>query len=64
MTNYRPILLSTTFSKELEKVMYSRLSHYLQTSDILVLEQFGFRKGMFSENMAFKLTESVLESVN
>jgi hypothetical protein len=42
MSNYRPISLLTTFSKVLEKVMCSRLSH-LQTNNILVPEQFGFR---------------------
>jgi hypothetical protein len=36
MSNYRPISLLTTFSKVLEKVMYNRLSHYLQTNNILV----------------------------
>jgi hypothetical protein len=40
----RPISLLTSFSKVLEKVMYSRLSHDLQTNNILVPEQSGFRK--------------------
>jgi hypothetical protein len=64
MSNYRPISLLTTFSKVLEKVLYNRLSHYLQTNNILVPEQFGFRKGMSNENTAFKLTDSVLKSLN
>jgi hypothetical protein len=44
--------------------MYSRLSHYLQTNNILVPEQFGFRKEISTENAAFKLTDSVLKSLN
>jgi hypothetical protein len=48
----------------LEKVMHSRLSHYLQTINILVPEPFGFRKGISTENAAFKLTDSVLKSIN
>jgi hypothetical protein len=44
--------------------MYSRLSHYLQTNNILVLEQFGFRKGVSTENAAFKLTCNVFKSIN
>jgi hypothetical protein len=44
--------------------MHNRLSHYLQINNILVPEQFGFRKGIFTENAAFKLTESVLKSTN
>jgi hypothetical protein len=52
MSNYRPISLLTTFSKVLEKVMYNRL----------VPEQFGFRKGISTENAAFKLTDNVFRS--
>jgi hypothetical protein len=32
--------------------MYNRLSHYLQTNT-LVPEQFGFRKGISTEDAAF-----------
>jgi hypothetical protein len=58
MPNYRPISLLTTFSIILEKVMYNRLSHYLQTNNVLVPEQFGFRKGISTEHTVFKLTVS------
>jgi hypothetical protein len=64
MSNYRPISLLTTFSKALEKVVFNRLNHYLITNDILVPEQFGFRKGISTENTIFKLTDSVLKSLN
>jgi hypothetical protein len=57
MSNYRPISLLTTFFKVLEKVMHNRLNQYLQTNNILVPEQFGFRKGITTENAAFKLTD-------
>jgi hypothetical protein len=56
LSNYRPILLLTTFSKVFETVMHSRLSNYLQNNNILVPEQFGLRKGISTENAAFKLT--------
>jgi hypothetical protein len=56
MSNYRQISLLTTFSKVLEKVKHNRLSHYLQTNNILLPEQFSFRKGISTENAAFKLT--------
>jgi hypothetical protein len=64
MSHYRPVSLLTIFSEVLEKVMHDRLSHYLQTNDVLVLEQFGFRKGISTENAAFELTDSVLKSIN
>jgi hypothetical protein len=44
MTNYRPISLLTTFYKVLEMVMYNRLSQHMHCNDIMVPEQFGFRK--------------------
>jgi hypothetical protein len=56
--------LLTTFSKLLEKVMYNRLSHYLQTNNILVPEQSGFRKGISTESAAFRITHNVLKSLN
>jgi hypothetical protein len=64
MSNYRPISLLTTFSAILEKVMYSSLRHYLHTNNILVPEQLCFRKGISTENAAFKLTDSVLKFLN
>jgi hypothetical protein len=64
VTNYRPISLLTKLSKLLEKVMYDGLSHHIHTNNILVPEQFGFRKGVSTEDAALKLTDSVLKSVN
>jgi hypothetical protein len=43
--------------------MYNKLSIYLQTNNILVPEQSGSRKGISTENAAFKLTDSVLKLV-
>jgi hypothetical protein len=64
MSIYRATSLLTAVSKVLEKVMHNRLSHYLQNNNILVPEQFGFRKGMSIENASFKLTDSILKSIN
>jgi hypothetical protein len=64
MSNYRPISLLTTFSKVIENVMHNRISHYLKANNILVPEQFGFRKGIFTEYAAFKLTDCTLKSLN
>ncbi len=44
MCNYRPISILPTFSKLMEKVVYKRLSGFLDKLDILVPEQYGFRK--------------------
>ena len=44
-TNYRPISLLPAFSKILEKMMYSKLFHFLVRYRILFKSQYGFRKG-------------------
>jgi hypothetical protein len=36
----------------------------MHTNNILVPKQFGFRHGKSTENAAFKLTDSILKSVN
>jgi hypothetical protein len=64
MTNYRPILLLSTFSKVLEKVMYSKINQHMHSNNILVPEQYGFRKGISTEDAAFKLMDSVLKYID
>jgi hypothetical protein len=44
--------------------MYNRISHYLKANNILVPEQFRFRKGIFNEYAAFKLTDCIPKSLN
>jgi hypothetical protein len=64
MTNYRPVSLLPIFSKVFEKAMHSKLSHHLHTNNIFVPEQHAFRKSMSTEDAAFKLTNSVFNSLN
>jgi len=64
ITNYRPISLLTVFSKVLEKVMYRRLNRHLTTNNVLTTEQFGFRKGISTENATFSLTDKILKAFN
>jgi hypothetical protein len=44
--------------------MHSRLGYYLRANNILFPEQFNFRKGISTKNVAFKLTDSILKSLN
>jgi hypothetical protein len=41
-----------------------KLSHNFQTNNILVPEQYGFWKGVSTENATFELTGSVFKSIN
>jgi hypothetical protein len=54
----------TVFSKVLEKTMYHRLNQHLQVNNILVQEQFGFRKDLSTDHAAFSLTNGILQAWN
>ena len=43
-TNYRPISLLSNFSKFFEKVMYNRITEFVEQHNILYRCRFGFRK--------------------
>jgi hypothetical protein len=64
MINYRPISLLTTLSKILETVVFNTLCQHLQVSNILVPQQFGFRKGISIEKAIFTLTNNILNLIN
>ena len=64
ISNYRPVSLLPIFSKVLEKAMHNRLNHHLNTHNILAPEQHAFKRGMSTEDAAFRLTDNVLKSLN
>ena len=64
MKNYRPIALLMLFSKAPEKATHSRLSQHLHMYHILVTGQYSFRKEILTKDAAFRLTDSVLKSIN
>ena len=55
--NYRPVTLSSVISKVLEKVMYHRITHYLDT----LPNQFGFKPGLHvgTDTCIFKLKQVI-----
>jgi hypothetical protein len=63
MTNFRPISLLTTFSKILEKVIYTRLYQHINQNNILTTEQYGFRNNS-TEKASFKLIHEILLALN
>jgi hypothetical protein len=62
--NYRPISLLTFFTKVFEKALYIRLTEHFSTNKLLVGNQFGFRKGIATEDVIFKLTNEILKAIN
>jgi hypothetical protein len=43
INNYRPITMTSVFSKLLEKVIFNKLIHFLENNNILIDAQHGFR---------------------
>lgn len=62
--NYRPIALIPIIAKVFEKVMHSRIIHFLNKFDILCSEQNGFQKGKSTTLAAFKLVNQLINNVN
>jgi len=57
--NYRPIAITSSFSKVYEKIFLSRLEGHLQMNNCLIPEQHGFKKGKSTVTALFDfVTES------
>jgi len=63
MIHDRHISLLTVSTQILENTMHKRLSQNLHIKNILVAEQFGFKKGMSTENAMQKTIDSVFISL-
>jgi hypothetical protein len=63
-TNYRPILLLTSFSEVFEKALFNRLTAHFDTNKLLVGNQFGFRKSIATEDDIFKLINETLNALS
>ena len=59
--NYRPISLLSIFDKILEKLMYRRLSNFLQKNKILYEYQFGFRKNYSTSQAVMEVLDNIYQ---
>jgi argonaute-like protein implicated in RNA metabolism and viral defense len=64
ISNYRPILLLTGFAKIFELIVFKRLRDHLDVNKIISPNQYGFRKGLSTEDAVFKLTNVILSAWN
>jgi hypothetical protein len=64
ISNYRPISLFTSFSKIIEKLIYTRLISHIEAANLLVHEQYGFRAHSSTEKAALTLINSILMAMN
>ena len=63
-TSYRPISLLSTIMKLFERVIEKRLRKHLEDTGFLSKCQSGFRKAKSTSNHLFRLSQTVMESVN
>lgn len=63
-SNYRPISLTTNFTKIFEKVLKNRLQSYLKHNKILSDRQFGFRENLSTQDAILCLTKSVYSALD
>ena len=57
--NYHPISILCSYGKILEKILDSQLEIYLNENDISTPHQFGFRRGISTENAVHILLNQV-----
>ncbi|XP_065675763.1 uncharacterized protein LOC136091972 [Hydra vulgaris] len=62
--NYRPISLLSNISKILEKLMYSRIYHFLDNSKCLYGRQFGFRLKHSTSHSLISITETICGAID
>ena len=57
--NYRPISLLSSLDKIFEKIIYKRLSYFIEKHAILYLQQYGFRKKHSTTLALIDLTDKI-----
>ena len=62
--NYRPISLLSSFSKILEKIVFTRMIAFLKKYDILSNFQFGFREKHSTVHALMSFVEKIAHSID
>ena len=63
-TNYRPISLLSNIEKIIEKLMYKKLSNFLDINNLIYSLQFGFRAKYSTNHALINLSESIRQSLD
>ena len=64
VNNYRPISVLTSISKVIEKLLNVRLMRYLDKYKILSCSQYGFRKGLSTQDAILDLTSLIVREID
>ena len=63
ISNYRPISLLSVFNKILEKLMYNRLTKFLEKHEVLFSGQFGFRSNRSTSHAFLLITDKIQNAI-
>jgi len=64
VSNYRPISLLPSISKILEKIVHKRLYNFLNSNNLLIPNQYGFRKSHSTDYALIKLYDKIIHSLS
>lgn len=62
--NYRPIALTSSVAKVIEKCFANRIDEYFQENDLYNPNQHGFRRGKSTVTALFDMCEQIYESID
>ena len=64
IANYRAVCLLSVFSKVYENAFFNRLNKFIDNNNILYKYQFGFRKGLSTQDATVSFTNYILEQLD
>ena len=64
VSNYRPISTLHFLGKVFEKVIFNRLSSFLNKYDLINCQQFGFRRGRSTSDAMLNFTDAIYDTFN
>ena len=59
LNNYSPVCTLLAFSKIFQRILYDRMINYIDKHNILSKNQFGFRKGLSTENAIINFIDKI-----
>ena len=63
ITSYRPLSLTSSLGKILEKIITNRVKDWCNENDIINKQQNGFRSKRNTNDNLFKLTQSLKQNI-
>lgn len=64
LQNYRPISLVPAFSKIFEKIIFNRITAFIDKNDLITVNQYGFRKNMSTTMALTELVKTILSALD